>query len=580
MIFAKTRSEVPYYLGILGFGFVLCIPLIFSNVFSGDDLADFHLIWVKHFSEQFWHGDLYPRWLQNMNAGLGSPTFFFYPPASYYFTAFLYPLFQQNPAWYALKISAALALIFSGITAFIWLKTILKINNAFVASLVYLLLPYHYIVDLYCRFAFAEHWAFVWMPLVLYFTKKIVDGSRLAVVGCSLSYALLILTHMPTVITFSALPVLYAIYQGYQKKKLNNLLPVILSLVIGIGLATIYWFPAMTMQDYINLEKLWQSSTKAIYIDGFLFAFLVDKVGYLFMSLLVTLSSLFALAIASLAYLLIRNNKNNLSASLQQESTFWFGMTIASFLIMLPISKPAWDLLPILQKIQFPFRFSAILVLSASVLLGICLELVQQPLSSKFSRWSFKALIFSIIGLFLLGFPFAFMRTQKLVSPAYLSQVVDVSLDQQHLPKQVSGQFMYGDYFRRALQSLQETKGKFPQVKLTAGEGVVEIKQWNPRKIKVKVNTTTNSELMIKQYYYPLWKANLQNSDLQLSVEQTEEPKGWVKVAVPGGINDNLLLTMPVSKQERLAQNISQFFAVVTTIIVIFYSLKALRKHQ
>ena len=39
------------------------------------------------FSEQFWSGDLYPRWLIGMNSGLGSPHFFFYAPLGYYIAA-------------------------------------------------------------------------------------------------------------------------------------------------------------------------------------------------------------------------------------------------------------------------------------------------------------------------------------------------------------------------------------------------------------------------------------------------------------------------------------------------------------
>jgi len=37
-------------------------------------------MWTKSFDSRLWSGGWYPRWLMNMNGGLGSATFYFYPP--------------------------------------------------------------------------------------------------------------------------------------------------------------------------------------------------------------------------------------------------------------------------------------------------------------------------------------------------------------------------------------------------------------------------------------------------------------------------------------------------------------------
>ena len=87
MLVIKAKSiNLLHIFGIVGVGLILTIPAIFNGVFEAHDLVPFHLKWSKHFSEQFWTGDLYPRWLLKMNAGLASPTFFFYSPIPYYFT--------------------------------------------------------------------------------------------------------------------------------------------------------------------------------------------------------------------------------------------------------------------------------------------------------------------------------------------------------------------------------------------------------------------------------------------------------------------------------------------------------------
>jgi hypothetical protein len=48
---------------------------------------------------------------------------------------------------------------------------------AIVGAVVYLASPYHLTVDLYMRAAFAEFWAFVWMPLI-YFTEDVMRKRR------------------------------------------------------------------------------------------------------------------------------------------------------------------------------------------------------------------------------------------------------------------------------------------------------------------------------------------------------------------------------------------------------------------
>src|SRR6266404_2263834 len=207
-LFVKKR---PVVLIILA-GCVLTLPIILWGApFQSDDgLA--HARWYIHFSEQLWSGDLYPRWLVGMNNGLGSPVFFYYPPVPYFLTSFIHPLFPDDShGWYQLGVSASLAIILSGVTARLWLRQIVKDTPALIAALLYMAGPYHLAADVYLRFSFAEFWSFVWMPLILFFTHKILDGNRLALVGFSVSSALLIMTHLPTTLIFSMVPLCYGV---------------------------------------------------------------------------------------------------------------------------------------------------------------------------------------------------------------------------------------------------------------------------------------------------------------------------------------------------------------------------------
>src|SRR5882724_12268628 len=103
-------------------GLVFTIPAIIYGIpFFSDDGVSHHAVWYIQFSTQLWAGDFYPRWLIGMNEGLGSPVFYYYPPAPFFLTSLLKPFFRGDlHGWHQLGLSASLALIGSGFCAFWW----------------------------------------------------------------------------------------------------------------------------------------------------------------------------------------------------------------------------------------------------------------------------------------------------------------------------------------------------------------------------------------------------------------------------------------------------------------------------
>src|SRR5215472_10218924 len=230
-----------HLLAIVGAGILFSLPvIIFGLPFLGDD-AGFHAAWYRNFSKQLWAGDLYPRWLMEMNGGLGSPVFFFYPPAPYFLTSLLRPIFHNDPTGlHQLGVAASVASIGSGLTAYLWLKTLARKSGALLAAILYLAMPYHLAADLYVRAAFAEYWTFVWMPLILYFVHRLSDGHQYALVGMSVGWALLMMTHLPTTLTFSAIPFCYALVLAPKNQRLKLFGLTMAAAIAGVGLASIY----------------------------------------------------------------------------------------------------------------------------------------------------------------------------------------------------------------------------------------------------------------------------------------------------------------------------------------------------
>jgi len=175
-----SKRPAVHLVAIAGVGIVLTLPVLILGVplFSDDGVT--HAMWYTHFSGQLWSGDFYPRWLMNMNSGLGSPVFFYYPPVPFFLTSLLRPLFtNDSQGWHQVGVSCSIAIIASGFAAYLWLKDIGDHFSAMVAAVLYMAMPYH-LGDVYVRGSLSEIWAFVWMPLILFFTNRIVHGRRLA----------------------------------------------------------------------------------------------------------------------------------------------------------------------------------------------------------------------------------------------------------------------------------------------------------------------------------------------------------------------------------------------------------------
>ncbi len=217
----KARSfpsrPTKHLIGIAAAGIVLALPVLILGIpiFSDDGVT--HAMWYSRFSEQLWSGDLYPRWLMNMNGGLGSPVFFYNPPVPFFLTSLLRPLFANDPqGWHQVGVSCAIALVASGISAYFWLKEISDPKSAIVAAVLFMAMPYH-LADLYMRGAMAELWAFVWLPLILFFTYRIARGRWFACAGLAVSYALLVMTHLPTTLIFSVVPIGYVLFTANRE---------------------------------------------------------------------------------------------------------------------------------------------------------------------------------------------------------------------------------------------------------------------------------------------------------------------------------------------------------------------------
>lgn len=323
-------SRLLPWAAILVAAALLTVPAALSAMRTNDSFW-IDWVWVDQFADQLRQGILYPRWLPQSHAGLGSPVFYYYPPIAFYVAA---PFVWAGLSTYA----AILAMFFvgyllSGATMYVWLKG--RASLPLLGALVFLAAPYHSF-NFYMRGAMAEFLATAIVPLVMIGLQRVSERKRHALALTAISFGVLICTHLPLALLASLFlfgP--YSLLKASRDPRL--LLPMALAFAAGIALSSIYLLPAFGLAAYRDTASLWALPT--LYPANWTIWHPALADFNAMRDVLIIAASL-AVPLASLAF---------------RQRSGWaiFGLVCAALAI--GIIPMFWSL-PLLKPVQFPFR--------------------------------------------------------------------------------------------------------------------------------------------------------------------------------------------------------------------------------
>ncbi|HUA13969.1 MAG TPA: 6-pyruvoyl-tetrahydropterin synthase-related protein [Verrucomicrobiae bacterium] len=537
---ATSVLDLPSVLVIAAASVALALPmLIYGPMPWGNDTYQ-HLNFAKYFSEQFWAGDWYPRWLIGMCHGLGSPTLFIYPPFPSYVVALFVPL-GKVLHFDAFKMGEFLALFGSGICAFLWLRTMASRGVALLCAALYLMMPFHLAIDFYRRDALAECWALVWMPLILYFTAKTVERGGVYLLGLGVAYALLIVSHLVAVFLFSLIPLALALFLAPRGKEFRSLLRVSEGMLLGIGLSCFYLIAALAHNRYFTLTVIPDWSTRA---DRHLLDLgtLLHRVG-INHTISVIVFDMVALCIVCSATILAKG-----SPEWKKRVLFWLLPCAVSVFLMLSLSSWLWRVGPLLHtSVRYPGRLNLILCVgSLPILAALFSEIPRLP---RFSQGLLVVLLLAGIVPWLVWY-----------------RAVWISYPEQTPPPTTVVSDFDGFFFTWPApgtdqESALEASTK-PPARFLTGAGTAKAVLWEPRHIEIETNSPSGGEVLVNQFYYPPWRAILTGENRQIKVE-AEIPAGIVKLRVPAG-PQHVRLEIPVGPTEYIGQWISGICVFLT----------------
>ena len=571
-VIGERRELITHMALLIGLSLLVTWPTLIYGAPDRSHDGIYHAIWAKQFSTQFWQGDWYPRWFTNVNGGFGGPSGFFYPPLTSYVSALFWPLVAAGDpgAWLVAGYSLALAEALSGITAYLWLRSLTKPRSALLGAAVYVIAPYHLAIDLCQRGASAEFWVFVWLPLVLLSVQGLLRHSKWAIPGAAASYGLAILSHPTVTLCFTPIPLAYLFCFSESKQRTRATAMFIAALLLGVGLSAAYLLPAMLDQDkvYVSLHTsgagdyhnnwLWQNARELADIGRYLYGAVAGTPHLIYWETVLKMQFLLA-ALATLPaivalFLLIRSFEQ--AGRSRRIALFYLSMALLYFFLMTKASVFIWETVPLLKSLQFPFRLNVILVVCVAALASLAGPYLLQ------SRARAVTLFLALIVVGWLGADFwVFTRAFSALRSA-------PHWDEERAPKWIRAQMdppeMWpkpanaapGDFaaLDRLVAMHPPKTAQLEALSTGKTSGTAQVESWQPRRVVLKIAAPRDSELTLNHFYYTGWQGRIEGAVNILTVSPS--PDGLIQLNVPKGDYD-LIIELPKDRAERAGALIS-----------------------
>jgi hypothetical protein len=521
------------------------LPFLLWGNPSGHDF-EFHIFsWMEVLS-QWKHGIAFPRWAGSAHWGYGEARFLFYPPASWTLGAALGAVLPWKivPATYCL-----IALTLAGAAMYRLAREWLPTPSALFAGIFFALNPYHLLI-VYWRSAYAELLAAALLPLVPLFLLRIFVGaprSRLrSALELSLTLAAAWLTNTPAAVMIHYSTAILAIVivarhlfiarASIERARSSTVSPflayTLLSILLGMGLASFYLVPAFHEKGWVNLSQVFSPGVRPQ--DNFLFNTIADP-DHNHFNLLVSSVAVAEITLLVIAIWLCRSSRKvkklALSANPVKDSdltrrlrdanlaipwllfSFWGAATV---FLMVNTSNLFWQFLPELRYVQLPFRW----LLSLNTVLAILMTVALK-------RWPWRLLA---CGLLLA----TLICAGRIFQPPWWATSADI--------REMSDAIADGRGYEGTDEYVPidadpyELNKNLPRVSDDEGKSVPsDILRWNETEKRLKVHTAAAQDLTIRLFDYPAWKVVV--NGLPAETQKTDVT-GLLVIPVSAGDND------------------------------------------
>lgn len=544
---------------ISGFCALTCCALFMNGVPMGYDYPH-QILAYEAVREQILGGELYPRWLSDVNRGMGGTNLFFYAPLIYY-TGFAIDWLSgfHLTTIQILQANFTLLSVLGGIAFYIFATKYVSAWRAMFFACLYSVLPYHLLFEVYARTATSEFSAYIWIPLIFYFLDHDIHKSRTKTCGFIISYAALILSHLTSAVIATIFIGLYTLLQNVKIEdratQYKFTFHTALCGLLGVGLSAFFLYPALTMLDYTNSAVLWQGEFdyKEWFLNPLTYKSCPVDHACLFLFMIAFLQIMIPVTVLLMGY-------SALTTKRKKQAIILFSLCGLCFFLMTNYSFGIWYIIPTLQKIQFPWR----LLLFSDFLLVFFLMIA-------IGEKEFKKNAAIIAGLYLF---FTLIMMQYLIKTEYKDEdhslrdrIAANVLTPEHIPSGIDMRF-------ESIKEL-ETAPELPQWTLVKGNADLHIIDKKPRHIEMQINAGEASTIQYKQFQFIGWRVMINGEDKTTDVNlRSAPPFGQIEMDIPQG-EYALSLSMPMLREEKTGWIISVLALLTSILFALFLPLRS-----
>ncbi len=558
----------PHLALVLLFVIPALLPLTAPGYFFGAHDGHHSVFWLYEFDAALRDGTFWPVWAPDHVLGFGYPLWLVYTPLAFFVAEAFHLLGLGITA--SVKTAWAFWFLVGAAGVYRLARRWWGTMPAVIAALTYTYAPYH-LVDIYVRAAYAEFAALAIAPWALLAVVQVWEDPRPRPAAlAALALAALLLTHSASPAVFLPFIAGLAVWKGAQAMltrtfRLSPAVWTAIAFVLGIGLALIFWLPALFERRYI-LETDWLRGTYN-YTRHFVYPgqFFSTFWGYGFsvpgpgdgMSFGLGLIPWIGAAVGTLAALAPGR------APLGQrraEALYLAVACLVAILAMTPLAAPAWAAIPLIASVQFPWRFLAIPVIGLALLAGAGMRWLEDRAGEATPFPYVLALL-----IVLASFPHLQPRLMP-IRPEDENALAIVEFEAkypdmrgttsfaQRRPEEATSpliaQYLAGEPLRRA--------------EIVAGVGEVFEQHAAANSAFARVRSQSDVRLRFYINYFPGWQATVDGRPTEITADP---PDGLIGLMLPPG-EHTVRLRFTATPVRRLGQVLSLIAAVLVVGLI------------
>jgi len=487
-------------------GLAVVAPFSVRGIACGHDRT-FHMNSWMEVAQQWREGVIYPRWAAYANYGSGEPRFLFYPPLSWILGAALGSFIP----WMFVPVAFdACAVFLSGLAMHVFARECFREPDATLIALAYAVNPYM-LLTIYLRSAFAEMLAASFLPLIVLWIVR-DRPARGMFIPLTLTVAGVWLTNVPAAIIATYVAVLLLVLVTIFRRNSSVFLFGAGAMALGLALAAFYSVPVLYEKTWITLAQSLSSGVRPA--ENFLFTRIGEPEHDQF------LRALSWLAMAEIAATVIgvvaARRWRRWHPKLWWPSVALLTMAI---LFMLPVTSIAYQLMPELRFLQFPWRW--LMVVGVVYAIFVVTALPRFPAKP----YTYALALVAITAACNLALQ---RQCYPEDAPFMVAQVYHNGYG-----------YMGADEYTPAGADNYKIKPDFPEFRLLAKDGGapsggahVTHLHWSTYRKQITVESPQPVEIVLRLMNYPAWQVDVNGNSV---TPQSDDPTGRMVVPLPPG---------------------------------------------